>query len=381
MIYLDNAATTYPKPPEVRRAVSDAMVLYGANPGRGGHTLSLRTAEQVYACREAAASLFGVDNPADVVFTANCTMSLNMVIKGTLCPGDHAVISDLEHNSVIRPLEALRDKNITYTEATVYPNYPSLTVESFRCAIRPNTKLIVCSHASNVLGYRAPIEQLAALAAEKGIRFAVDAAQSGGILPIDMAKNKIDYLCLPGHKGLYGPMGTGLLLCRSERQLSTIMEGGSGSQSLLKTQPEELPEHLESGTINVLGICGLCEGIKFVKQHTIEAVSNREMRIMQQLYLRLSQIREIQLYTPYPNLSICVPLLTFNVKNHQSEEVAEFLSSKGIAVRAGLHCAPSAHRRMKTIEGGAVRLCPSVYTTNKDLDYLYKNLMEFVRNS
>ncbi len=381
MIYLDNAATTYPKPPEVRRAVSDAMVLYGANPGRGGYALSLQTAEQIYACREAAASLFELDNPANVVFTANCTMSLNMVIKGTLRPGDHVVISDLEHNTVIRPLEALKDKNITYTEATVYPNYPSLTVESFCRAIRPNTKLMVCSHASNVLGYRAPTEQLATLAAEKGIAFAVDAAQSGGILPIDMTKNNIDYLCLPGHKGLYGPMGTGLLLCRGERQLATIMEGGSGSQSLLKSQPEELPERLESGTLNVLGICGLCEGIKFVKRHTVEAISNRETVMMQQLYLRLSQIRGIQLYTPYPNLSVCVPLLTFNIKNRESEEVAEFLNSKGIAVRAGLHCAPSAHRRIKTTQSGAVRLCPSVYTTNKDLDYLYKNLMEFVRNS
>ena len=381
MIYLDNAATTYPKPPEVRRAVSDAMVLYGANPGRGGHALSLRTAEQIYACREAAASLFSLDNPANVVFTANCTMSLNMVIKGTLHPGDHVVISDLEHNSVIRPLEALRDKNITYTQAAVYPHYPLLTVESFRNAIQPNTKLILCSHASNVLGYRAPIECLATLAAEKGIPFAVDAAQSGGILPIDMAKSGIDYLCLPGHKGLYGPMGTGLLLCRGKPQLSTIMEGGSGSQSLLPKQPEELPERLESGTVNVLGICGLREGIKFVQRHTVEAVSARETAIMQGLYLRLSQINRIHIYTPYPNLSECVPLITFNVKNHSSEEVAEFLDSRGIAVRAGLHCAPSAHRRMKTIENGAVRLCPSVYTTNKDLDYLYKNLMEFARNS
>ncbi len=381
MIYLDNAATTYPKPPEVRRAVSDAMVLYGANPGRGGHALSLRTAEQIYDCREAAASLFSLDNPANVVFTANCTMSLNMVIKGTLHPGDHVVISDLEHNSVIRPLEAIKDKNITYTEATVYPNSPMLTVESFRSAIRPNTKLMVCSHASNVLGYRAPIEQLGELAARMGILFAVDAAQSGGILPIDMAKNNIDYVCLPGHKGLYGPMGTGLLLCRGGRQLSTIMEGGSGSQSLLKNQPEELPERLESGTLNVLGICGLHAGIEFVKRHTIQAISARETSIMQELYLRLSQIREVYVYTPYPNLSVCVPLITFNVKNHDSEEVAGVLNSTGIAVRAGLHCAPSAHRRMRTMEGGAVRLSPSVYTTNKDLDCVYKKLMEFVRNS
>ena len=381
MIYLDNAATTYPKPPEVRQAVWDALVQYGANPGRGGHAFSLRTAEQIYACREAASSLFSLDNPACVVFTANCTMSLNMAIKGVLQNGDHVVISDLEHNSVIRPLEALKSKNVTYTEAVIYPNYPELTVKSFRNAIRQNTKLMICSHASNVLGYRAPIEQLGALAAEKGILFVVDAAQSGGILPVDMAKSNIDYLCLPGHKGLYGPMGTGLLLCRNDRQLSTVMEGGSGSQSLLKTQPQELPEHLESGTINVPGICGLHAGLEFVKSRTVQAISAHETAIMQELYLRLSQIKAIQIRTLYPNLAVCVPLITFTVKNRHSEEVAEFLNTAGIAVRAGLHCAPSAHRRIKTIESGAVRICPSVYTTTKDLDFVYKKLMEFVRNS
>lgn len=381
MIYLDNAATTYPKPPEVRQAVWDALVQYGANPGRGGHAFSLRTAEQIYACREAASSLFSLNNPACVVFTANCTMSLNMAIKGVLQNGDHVVISDLEHNSVIRPLEALKSKNVTYTEAVIYPNYPELTVKSFRNAIRQNTKLMICSHASNVLGYRAPIEQLGALAAEKGILFVVDAAQSGGILPVDMAKSNIDYLCLPGHKGLYGPMGTGLLLCRNDRQLSTVMEGGSGSQSLLKTQPQELPEHLESGTINVPGICGLYAGLEFVKSRTVQAISAHETAIMQELYLRLSQIKAIQIHTLYPNLAVCVPLITFTVKNRHSEEVAEFLNTAGIAVRAGLHCAPSAHRRIKTIESGAVRICPSVYTTTKDLDFVYKKLMEFVRNS
>lgn len=381
MIYLDNAATTYPKPPEVRQAVWDALVQYGANPGRGGHAFSLRTAEQIYACREAASSLFSLDNPACVVFTANCTMSLNMAIKGVLQNGDHVVISDLEHNSVIRPLEALKSKNVTYTEAVIYPNYPELTVKSFRNAIRQNTKLMICSHASNVLGYRAPIEQLGALAAEKGILFVVDAAQSGGILPVDMAKSNIDYLCLPGHKGLYGPMGTGLLLCRNDRQLSTVMEGGSGSQSLLKTQPQELPDHLESGTINVPGICGLYAGLEFVKSRTVQAISAHETAIMQELYLRLSQIKAIQIHTLYPNLAVCVPLITFTVKNRHSEEVAEFLNAAGIAVRAGLHCAPSAHRRIKTIESGAVRICPSVYTTTKDLDFVYKKLMEFVRNS
>lgn len=381
MIYLDNAATTYPKPPEVRRAVWDAMILYGANPGRGGHTFSLQTAEQIYACRESAASLFSLDNPARVVFTANCTMSLNMAIKGAVQNGDHVVISDLEHNSVIRPLEALKSKNVTYTEAVVYPNHPELTVKSFRSAIRSNTKLMVCSHASNVLGYRAPIEQLGALAAEKGLLFVVDAAQSGGVLPINMVKSNIDYLCLPGHKGLYGPMGTGLLLCRNDRQLATITEGGSGNQSLLKTQPEELPERLESGTINVPGICGLYAGLEFVKNRTVQAISAHETAIMQELYLRLSQIKAIQIHTLYPNLSVCVPLITFTVKNRRSEEVADFFNTAGIAVRSGLHCAPSAHRRMKTIETGAVRLCPSVYTTTKDLDLVYKKLTEFVRNS
>jgi cysteine desulfurase family protein len=381
VIYFDNAATTYPKPPEVRRAIAEAMVLYGANPGRGGHALSLRTAEQVYACREAVSSFFKLDNPANVVFTANCTISLNLVIKGTVQRGDHVVISDLEHNSVLRPLETLKEQGVTYTEAVVHPYNPQKTIESFCSAIRSNTKLILCSHASNVLGYRAPIEQLARLASKRGIPFAVDAAQSGGILPIDMSKTAIDYLCLPGHKGLYGPMGTGLLLCRGSHRLTTLIEGGSGSQSLLPQQPDELPEHLESGTLNVPGICGLLAGIQWLDRHGIERIAFHENSLMRELYSRLTQISNIHLYTEFPSLSVCVPLLTFNIDGQNSEAVAEYLNCAGIAVRAGLHCAPSAHRRMQTTQMGAVRLCPSAFTTNNDIDYIYKKIIEIARNS
>lgn len=381
MIYLDNAATTYPKPPEVRRAVAEALVLYGANPGRGGHNLSLQTAEQVYACREAVASLFGLDNPAQVVFTANCTMALNLVIKGTLRRGEHAVISDLEHNSVVRPLEAMKAMGVTYTTVPVDPLKPLETAWAFRRAIQPNTRLIVCSHASNVLGYRAPIEEIAKIAAERDIPFAVDAAQSAGILPIDMAQQQIDYLCLPGHKGLYGPMGTGVLLCRGNRELSTLIEGGSGSHSLSPQQPVELPEHLESGTLNVPGICGLYAGVQWLKRRGVDAVAAHETMVMQGLYDRLIHVPNIRVYTERPDLSVCVPMITINVKNRQSEQTAELLNRAGIAVRAGLHCAPSAHRRMGTTQGGAVRFCPSAFTTPQNAEYVYKKLLEIVRSS
>ncbi len=381
MIYLDNAATTYPKPPQVRRAVAEAMVFYGANPGRGGHDLSLQTAQQVYACRETVASLFGLDNPAQVVFTANCTMALNFVIKGTLRRGQHAVVSDVEHNSVVRPLEALKSMGVTYTTVPINPHKPEETALAFAQAIQPNTGLIVCTHASNVLGYRVPIEEIAKIAARRNIPFAVDAAQSGGILPIDMAHQPIDYVCLPGHKGLYGPMGTGLLLCRGSRQLATLIEGGSGTQSFLPNQPEELPERLESGTLNVPGICGLNAGVQWLKKHGIQTVAMHETRMMQTLYDRLMDTPNIRVYTERPDLSVCVPMITVNVKHLQSEQTAALLNQAGIATRAGLHCAPSAHRRMGTTQSGAVRFCPSAFTTRQDVEYVYKKLLEIARNS
>lgn len=377
MIYLDNAATTYPKPPDVHRAMAEALVYYGANPGRGGHRMAMTTAQRVYACREALASLFHLEDPTGVVFTPNCTGALNIVIKGLLSNGGHAVITDLEHNSVIRPLEALAVRGVTYTTVAVDPQRPFDTAMRIRHALTPHTKLILCTHASNVLGIRTPLHEIGMVAKTAGIPFAVDAAQSAGLLPIDMVADNLSFLCIPAHKGLYGPMGAGALLCRGEYTLATITEGGTGSQSLLAAQPSDLPERFESGTVNVPAICGLYGGLQWLQRcGGAGALARHETALMQVLYERLANTKRVAVYTPYPNLNRAVPLLTFNVSGLPSEETARLLDAHGIAVRAGLHCAPSAHRKMGTLTSGAVRICPSAFTTRNDVEKVGKIIAE-----
>ncbi len=379
MIYLDNAATTYPKPPEVHRAMAQALIHYGGNPGRGGHRLSMQTAGRVYACREMLAEFFHAEDPAGVVFTPNCTVALNFVIKGLLSNGGHAVITDMEHNAVIRPLTALAARGVTYTEVAVDPRSADKTACRVAAAIRPNTRLILCTHASNVLGIVTPLFAIGQVAKRMDIPFAVDAAQSAGILPIDMVRMNIAYLCVPGHKGLYGPMGCGALLCRGDRRLDTLIEGGTGSASLRPEQPEELPDRLESGTVAVPAVCGLLAGVSFVKQNGCE-IAYRETERMRYLYEQLGNMRGITVYTPYPDLSVSVPMLTLNVNGYDSERMAARLDEQGIAVRAGLHCAPTAHRKIGTEQCGAVRLCPSAYTTRGDVEKVCKILTEITRN-
>ncbi len=380
MIYLDNAATTFPKPPEVRRAVEQATWRYGANPGRGGYAMAMASAARVYACREALADFFGLDDPTGVVFTANCTAALNYVMKGLL-DGGHVVISACEHNAVIRPLTALAEKGVTFTEVATFPAEPQRTVESFRRAIRPDTRLVLCTHASNVGGWRLPIREIGALAHRMRLPFAVDAAQSAGILPLNMAQDYIDFLCLPGHKALYGPMGTGVLLCRGTWPLKTLLEGGTGSRSLSPEQPKELPDRLESGTLNVPGICGLHAGLSFVRRHGREALMTHETACMRRLYDRLVGEPGIRLHTLRPDPAYTVPLVTLTVEGVASEAVAAQLAAVGIAVRAGLHCAPSAHRLMGTLPQGAVRLCPSAFTTTAEVDETAKNLCRIARKA
>lgn len=379
MIYLDNAATTWPKPLAVRNAVSRALVSYGANPGRGGHRMAMETAKKVYACRETAAELFGLDDPVRVIFTSNCTMGLNMVIKGVLSNGGHAVISDMEHNSVVRPLEALAKYGVTYDQAKVCEFDNAQTVRNFKQCIRHNTRLILCTHASNVFGNVLPIREIGEVAHQANILFAVDAAQSAGLLPINMKRDNIDFLCMPGHKGLYGPMGTGMLLCQSAYPLHTLLEGGTGSRSLEILQPDELPDRLESGTVNVPGICGLHAGMLWVKQCGVSALAQQESELMQRFYCRVKNLSFLKLYTNEKLLKESVPLVSLNVQRKESEEIAELLSEEGIAVRAGLHCAPAAHRHRNTLPNGTVRIAPSAFTTSADMENLCKILIKISR--
>lgn len=369
MIYFDNGATTFPKPISVINAVNSTLRYYGANPGRSGHKMSIKASEIIYNCRSNAAKLFGIDNPENIIFTHNCTTALNIVIKGLLKKGDHAIISSLEHNAVVRPLEFLKSQGIDYSVAD-YDKDEEKTIDNFRTAIKSNTKLVICTHASNVFGIKMPIERISALCKIYGIMFCLDAAQSAGVVDISLKNSCIDFLCTAGHKGLYGPMGTGVLVINNEKTPNGLIQGGTGSLSIDINQPEILPDKYESGTPNLPGIAGLNEGIKFVLKKKCDKIENYELHLSQKLYDGLNKINGVVLYTNRPSLKSNVPVISFNIDDFDSEEIALELNDKyNIAVRAGLHCAPLAHKSFKTENTGTVRTVVSVFTTEKQINY------------
>ena len=367
MIYFDNGATTFPKPQSVVRAVGSAMQNYGANPGRSGHKMSLKASEIIFNCRENAAALFGVESPDRIIFTDNCTTALNTVIKGLLKSGDHAVISSLEHNAVARPLEHLKQRGVSFSAAQVFEGDDEAT------------KLVVCTAASNVFGIRPPVERIAALCRIYNILFCVDAAQSAGVVPVNMSGSGIDFLCAPGHKGLYGPMGTGILAINSDILPESLTQGGTGSMSSSLEQPETLPDKYESGTPNLPGIAGLNAGLKFVMERGEANILSAETAKAQRLYDGLASMRDVVLYTARPQITTHVPVISFNVRGHDSEQIAALLSDRfNIAVRAGLHCAPLAHKSFGTEEQGTVRAVISVYTKPAQIDYFLLSLKKII---
>ena len=378
MVYFDNAATSGEKPASVIRAVNFALKNYSANPGRSGHSAAERTANMVYKAREKTAEFFGADGPENVVFTMNCTHAANCVLKGVLKKGDHVIVSSLEHNAVMRPLVK---SGVSYSVARVSLVDDEETVNNINREIRHNTKLVFCTGASNVLGKILPIEKIGRLCRENGIMFGIDAAQIAGVLPVDMKKMNIDFLCVAPHKGLYAPTGTGILIAR-KRIDNTIIEGGTGTNSLEMNQPENLPERLESGTLNIPGIAGVLAGIRFVEKMEIERIYNHELSLIARLYDDLAKIPEVTLYTPPPVKNSFVPLLPFNLKNVPSSAVATELSKNGIAVRGGFHCAPSAHYMMSTMDDGAVRVSTSVFNTERQIGYfLYVLKQKIIKNA
>lgn len=379
MVYWDNAATTWPKPSTVRVELCKAIRLYGANPGRAGHKAAVKTAEQVYACRQMVADFFELDDPTGVVFTLNCTAALNTVIRGLLQHTGRAVVSDLEHNAVMRPLAAL-PFGPRYDIVPWCADEDEL-VERFRQAIRPDTRLMVCTHASNVFGVTLPIRRLGELAHQYGLLFCVDAAQTAGVLPINMETDHIDYLCVAAHKGLYAPMGLGILLCRERDAVPPLVRGGTGSRSLLWEQPEELPDRLESGTPNTGGICALRAGISFVNQLGRENIYQHEIKLLQYVYDRLKHGSIVRFYTPRPQESQSAAVLSLNVGEMPSEQVADLLDRYGISVRAGLHCAPGAHRHFGTLEQGTVRLAPSVFSTAEEAEFICKVFLQIAEKT
>ena len=380
MIYFDNAATSGVKPPEVVNAVDMALKNYSVNPGRGGYKRSVDCSEKVFECRKKVAEFFGADSPERVIFTANCTAAINTVIKGVCRPGDHIVASSLEHNAVVRPLYKLQRLGAEVDFAEVIFGDSEATARSFERLIRDDTQLVICTHASNVTGEILPIEKIGRICAEKGVPFLVDAAQTAGILDIDMKACGIDYLCIAPHKGLYSPMGTGVLISLGEIP-DTLTEGGTGTLSVSYEQPIDYPERFESGTINVPGIMGLSAGVDFVRRKTPSAIYRHEMQLMRYIYERFDAIDNVVLYTPMPTVGKFVPTLSFNIRGIDSNEVAERLARHSIAVRAGLHCASMAHRRLGTIDTGTVRICCSYHNTRPDAEKLVAAVANIVKNS
>ena len=370
-IYLDNAATSWPRPEAVYRAVDDYQRRLGAPAGRGAYREALAVQSLVTRCRKSAATLFNAPDPRQIVFTFNGTDSLNLALHGVLRPGDHVVASVLEHNSVLRPLRELGA--ILGISTTLIPANAAGQVDpdDYRRALRPNTRLVALLHASNVTGAVQPIAEVGRIAREAGALFLVDAAQTAGALPIDVQALGIDLLACPGHKGLLGPLGTGLLYIRQgvESQVRSLRQGGTGTASETDRQPETLPDKYESGNHNVPGICGLAAGVDFVLEQGVETIREREQLHLRRLREALSDVAAITLYGP-PSAADAVGILSLSIAGYDPQDIATILDdSFSIQTRAGLHCAPGAHRHLGTLEtGGTLRLSVGPFTTDSDIE-------------
>lgn len=370
MIYFDNGATTYPKPMPVLNKAYFAMKYYSFNSGRSGYAQSLKAAKMIYDVREKTADMFNC-SPENVVFTKNCTEALNYAIKGSVEHGGHIIISSLEHNSVARVAQKLSDDGVADYDIAEFSFDDDETVNNFERLIKSNTSAIVCMHSSNVFGVVFPITKIGKMCKKHGVRFIVDAAQSAGVIDIDMKRDNIDVLCCPGHKSLYGNMGTGFMCVCDGVKLSTVTAGGTGSDSLKLQQPDYMPDRFESGTLNNSGIISLGEGINFVNKTGIENIYTKEMHQAQNLYAMLSSIKGVKLYTPAPKYMKSVPIVSFNYKDKSSESVASYLADNDICVRAGFHCSPLAHRHFGTLKFGTVRVSLGAFNTDKECSKFY----------
>ena len=369
MIYFDNAATSFPKPDCVVSAVALALKENSANPGRSGHKMSVLTAERIYDCRKAVANFFALDEAENVIFTQNCTHSLNSVIKGFLKSGDHILTSNLEHNAVMRPIFSLAEKGaITFDIFEASNLSDEEILENVKKKINSKTRLCVCTNASNVTGQVLPVDKIGRLCREKGIAFCVDAAQTAGRGKIDIKRDSIDFLCAAPHKGFFAPMGLGLLVA-SKPLDNLLIEGGTGGNSASPFVPEFYPERMESGTVNVPGILGFKAGLSLLQKLGPERLYREEMRVLQRIYSALSKNDNIEFYTPFPERDKFMPVLPFNFRGVPSEKTAAALDFFGIATRAGLHCAPSAHRAINTLKTGAVRISVGAFNTVGQADY------------
>jgi cysteine desulfurase family protein len=368
LIYLDNAATTFPKPRPVLEKMIETYSQMGVSPGRGSYDLATEAEELVTATREKLARFFGAPDQDHVIFASNATDALNLVMQGLLKPGDHVVSTRLEHNSVLRPLYHLRECGLIEYDLVPFDNRGFIDPEAIAKAIRANTRLVIVCHASNVLGTVQPIPELGRICYERNVPVLIDAAQSAGEIPIDMSAWQISAVAFTGHKSLLGPTGIGGLAINPELDIQTTRFGGTGvdSKSLVHTQT--FPHRLEAGTINLLGVIGLSEGLDFLMAEGLNAIHQREMELLRRLRDALAALDRITLYCQ-EDLSEHIGILTANVQGIEPEDVGAILDADfGIAVRTGLHCAPLVHETLGTYPQGGVRFSLGPFNTQEDID-------------
>ena len=364
MIYFDNAATTYKKPDTVMRAVKECIKKYSANPGRGAHRLSLLASEAVYEARERVAHFFSTSAPERVVFTYNTTYALNMAIKTIIKPEDHVIISNLEHNSVLRPIHRLSDTaGVKYTAFNARAEDMHKEIVKH---IRPETRAIVCTATSNVTGTQIPLEILSKVKNDYGVKLIIDAAQAAGHRKIDLGTKNFDAFCFPAHKGMLGIMGAGVCIFGDEYKPEPFIEGGSGTSSKSLYMPTVLPEALEAGTLGIAGIVALSEGAKFIERYGMDEVERRIDYLTAILMDRISSVKGVHIVGSGGGI------ISFNLRDMGSEHTASLLDKNGICTRAGFHCAPLAHEAIGTLNVGAVRVSVSIFNTRREIDKFYQ---------
>lgn len=368
MIYLDNAATTKQKPQQVIDAVVNAMTTMG-NASRGAHGSSLQAARAVYDTRCKLAKLFGCSRADHVIFTSNSTEALNIAISGICNPGDHVISTDLEHNSVLRPLYRLETEGVISLSFVSADKQGRPIMEEFETLIQPNTRAIVCTHASNLTGEIVDVAAVGAIAKKHGVLLIVDASQTGGCVPIDMEAMNIDVLCFTGHKGLYGPQGTGGLCIREGVEIRPFKVGGSGIHSYMKHQPEEYPTRLEAGTLNSHGVMGLSAALDFLEETGVQTIADKEHQLMMRFYNGVVILPGVTVYGDFSEGHERTAVVTLNIHDYDSSAVSDELSEcYDIATRPGAHCAPRMHEALGTVEQGAVRFSFSWFTTEEEVD-------------
>lgn len=375
MIYFDNAATTLHKPQEVIDAVIKAMTSMG-NAGRGNTSASMEATHTIFEARENIAKFFNIEDSSNIAFTSNSTEALNTAIKGTLKSGDHVITTMLEHNSVLRPLYEMEKRGVEISFIKT-DNLGNLLYTDINKLIKSNTKAIICTHASNLTGNLVDIKFIGNLCKEKNLLFIVDASQTAGVFPIDVKKMNIDILCFTGHKSLLGPQGTGGIYVKDGIEITPLKSGGTGILTYEKQQPSKMPTHLEAGTLNGHGIAGLNAGIEFINKTGIDIIRKKEEELMWRFYNEIKNLPNIKIYGDFNTNDRC-PIVTINIGEFDSGDVAEELLAQGVSTRAGGHCAPLMHEALGTVNQGAVRFSFSYFNTFEEVDEVIEILKNII---